>query len=428
VAIDHLKEFHRVSDSIQAAPSAVGLRRLLVCILPATTAMYALYQGIQQVLIPLQVQNLDPEHKVANLAVLTAVSAITSLLALPLGGALSDGTRGRFGRRTPWLIASALGTFLLLAIIGNMTSLLSLAVVYSLLWFFANFYQGAWAGILPDRVTESRRGIASSVIGFGTPLGILIGVNYVSHVSQNIAYVSLGLFLVVATALLVFGAPEGPYNKARKPSGNTPADVPKLALRFFVAFKSRDYSLAFASRFCLYLAYFIINGYLLYILQDWIGIQNVPGQNAAVGVGILVSVNTFAWILLAGTIGWIADRLDRRKLFVGIAAIGMALSSLIPILFPTWTGMIVFAALIGAFKGAYLAVDLALMSLVLPDKAHEGRDMALLSIATGTPQLVSGAAAGALITFFNGYSALFVAGFIIAAIAGVIAFFIRSVR
>jgi len=45
-----------------------------------------------QVLLPIQLQDISPRHKIAALGVVTAVGAVASVLATPLAGALSDRT------------------------------------------------------------------------------------------------------------------------------------------------------------------------------------------------------------------------------------------------------------------------------------------------------------------------------------------------
>ena len=77
--------------------------------------------------------------------------------------------------------------------------------------------------------------------------------------------------------------------------------------------------------------------------------------------------------------------------------------------------------------GAYLAVDLALMTLVLPTRENEGRDLAVLSIANAGPQLLSPAISATIISL-AGYDALFWFGLVVSLLAGVAVFFIRSVR
>jgi len=167
------------SGAAPAPPPTPGapLGRLLALVLPATTAMYGLFQGIQQILLPAQVEHIDAAAKVGNLALLTTLAAIASMIALPTGGAVSDRTRSRFGRRTPWIVIMSAVSALLMVVMGLSTNLGVLALAYMLLWFVANFYQGAISAILPDRVPVERRGVASAVIGLGTPLGILYAVN-----------------------------------------------------------------------------------------------------------------------------------------------------------------------------------------------------------------------------------------------------------
>src|ERR1700722_16281805 len=76
-------------------PSA--LRWILGGLLATTTAAFATYNGVAQILIPAQVQQIDPAAKVANLALLASSSTVTALIGLFVGGALSDRTYGRWG-------------------------------------------------------------------------------------------------------------------------------------------------------------------------------------------------------------------------------------------------------------------------------------------------------------------------------------------
>jgi MFS family permease len=404
-----------------------GLTRLLVFLFPATTAMYALFQSIQQVLLPAQVESIAPEAKVATLALLTTLSAVASMVALPIGGAISDRTRSRFGKRTPWILLSAAASALLMTGMGLTSSLVVLAVLYMLLWFSANFYSGAVSAILPDRVAVRHRGIASAVVGLATPVGIIIGVNVASRVDQFWGYTIVAVFLVVATMALVIGAREPSsldlprLQRERRSAGQAVAEV-------FQAFKHRDFSLAFGSRFGLFMAYFTVSGFLYYTVQDYIGTENLPGGSVPLAVSTLSTVSLVAWVAVATPMGWLADRINRRKLFVAISAVGVGLCQIIPIVSPSWTGMLVYSALNGAFIGVYFAVDLALMSLVLPSKENQGRDFAFLAVATGLPQVLSSIVAAGLITWFGGYSALFTFSAVCAAVAGIMAIRIRSVR
>jgi MFS family permease len=407
-------------------PREIGLPRLLAFLLPPVAASMAGFNGIQQVLIPGQVEALDPTSKVASLAALTMCAAITSMIGIPLGGALSDRTRSRFGKRTPWILGLSLLSGLLMIAMSLGDNLLTLGIVYALLWLTANMHQGALVAILPDRVSGQRRGLASAIIGLGTPIGVLIGVNVASHIAPSSAYTMLALFLLAASAMLALGAPEESSLEMALPVAESGRK--RGFSGFFEAFRERDFTLAFVSRFALFLSYFTVSGYLFYTLSDYIGLDNIPQRNVPIAVSTLLSISVIIWVFVATFCGWLADRIDRRKLFVGISAVGLGATMLVPIISPTWTGMIVYSALSGAFIGTYFAVDLAVMSLVLPRQENAGRDLGLLAVATGLPQIMSSVLAAGLITYAGGYIALYVFGALCAVVAGSVALFIKKVR
>jgi MFS family permease len=401
--------------------------RLLSLSLPASAAMYAGFQGIQQILIPMQVEAADAAHKIENLALLTTITSVTAVLGLLMGGAISDRTTGRFGRRTPWLVLSAIFSAVLFIALGMSVSLLDIAVAYAILWFSLNFFAAAFSAILPDRIPVSARGTASAVLGLGTPVGIILGVNYAAHVPRLQAYAGLACFLLLATFALVVFAREKPVAKAAPSTTSWYAAAWPHISTMFSGFKSRDFTLAFVSRACMFLGAFTVTGYSFYILQDHIGTANLPGKDAAGAVGLLGALQVAAWVVSVPIAGWIADKFDCRKVVVGVSSLGMALAMFMPVLFPTWYGMVAFYVMAGLFFGAYMAVDLALMSLVLPDKNSEGRDMAVLAVATAGPQFLSPAIAGLIISYL-GYDQLFYFGVIASVAGGLLVFLIRSVR
>jgi MFS family permease len=406
---------------------------LIVGLTSASLAMVCVFQGILQVLIPDQVQHINPLHKVGDLALMTTLAAALAVVGSVAGGALSDRTHSRFGRRSPWLIAMAVIATALMVTAGAVHNLLVIAAIFAVLWFCMNFYAAALNAIIPDRVPESSRGIASSAVGFGGALGLGLGVNAVAHLSIEWGYAVLAALLLAATALCVgftreWKTPELPTSQASEDPKVNPAGAPKYHwLGLFQGFLSRDFTLAFVTRALSFTALATVGGYTYYLLQDHIGAAHLPGHNVKGAIGILTAVQMTSWIVGVIGAGWLADRLDRRKMFVGICSIGVAVSMLVPLLSPTWIGMLIFYILLGFFFGIYLSVDLALMTLVLPSRENEGRDLAVLSIANAGPQLLSPAIAAAIIST-AGYDALFWFGFAASLLAGVAVFFIRSVR
>src|SRR5215468_12177064 len=91
-----------------------------------------------QVLIPDQLQNIDPKGKILALGLVSAFGAVSSLLATPIAGALSDRTThawriGRLnGRRHRWTLIMALLAAICLALTAAQTTVLGIGILWVL--------------------------------------------------------------------------------------------------------------------------------------------------------------------------------------------------------------------------------------------------------------------------------------------------------
>ena len=92
----------------------------------------------------------------------------------------------------------------------------------------------------------------------------------------------------------------------------------------------------------------------------------------------------------------------------------------------TWTAAIGAAATFGVGFGAYLAVDQALITQVLPEARDRAKDLGIINIAIVGPAAVAGAIAAVLVSV-GGYRALFGATAIVAAVGSVLVWKIKSV-
>lgn len=378
-----------IATATQTVGPQTSPRRLLSWLLLAATAISAVFQGVQQILVPGQIELIDPAHKVANLGVVSALASAAAVAGVLAGGSISDRTTGRWGRRAPSLAVSALASgALMLGMIGA-GSFLTVAAVYAVLWFTTNYYQGALTAILPDRVPADRRGVASSVLGMGIPIGLLIGVNFASRTSLPIAYASLAAFLLLATLGLVLFAREPPVTASAMAPAAIRLGRTTRAAAYFASFRSRDFSLAFAARALMFFSVYSLYGYTFYTLQDRVGAAKLPSHSPQVGVAVLLTINMVCCIASIAVSGWLVSRWPRPKLIVGISSGGIAAAMLFPAFNPSWPAMVLLHGGMGLFLGAYLAIDLALMSLVLPDREAEGRDMAILQVATSSAQVLS---------------------------------------
>ena len=96
-----------------AEPTEHVRRRWIFGLTLASLGMWMATQTPLQVVLALQLQDITPRHKVVALGVVTGVGAISSALATPIVGMLSDRTAhgrriGRFsGRRHRWTLIMA---------------------------------------------------------------------------------------------------------------------------------------------------------------------------------------------------------------------------------------------------------------------------------------------------------------------------------
>ena len=300
--------------------------------------------------------------------------------------------------------------------------------VSAILWFALNFFQAALLAVTPDRVPASRRAMASWVFGFAGPIGALIGINMCAFASLEGGYAALAAFLVLATAAFVVFAPEGPYAPSGTNSPSRPRRSPlNTTTRFAESFSSPDFALAFTARALLFLAQFTVLGYLLYALQDYVGVHNLPSHSPQVAAGLVNTIRTAASIAALALTGWLMQLTNRCKLFLQIYSGMTAAAFLVPIASSTWTGMLIFAALGGAAYDVFASVDLAIMSHVLPARDSAGRDIGLLAVAGAATQLVAPSLGSMLIHNF-GYATLFAFGALVTLFVGGVSAFIRSLE
>jgi MFS family permease len=406
-----------------AGTPRAGFRRLLVGIGIAGGALSAMFAGVGTILLPLQVERIDRAHKVAALGVVAGVSAMFALVFNPIGGALSDRTRSRFGRRAPWLVTASAGMVVTLALLGQAGTVLLVLIAWCLAQAVANLYQAPLTAVIPDRVSVGRRGTASAVAGVASVLGGVAGVGLASQFTHHLAwgYLALGAVLLGTAGYFVLTTEDPPTAQMPRP--------PRASFRladFLSALRHRDFTLVFVSRAAAILGYFLVISYELYILTDYIRLP--AGLKPAAGVTVLAAISAVGALLAAAIAGPLSDRLDRRKPFVIISSAVAGAGCVLPVLWPTFHTIEVFAAFAGIAFGCYLSVDAALVTLVLPRSEDAARDLGVLNIANAGPQVIAPLFAALVISHLGGYRTLFVAGGC-CGIAGALAVLpVRSVR
>jgi MFS family permease len=121
------------------------------------------------------------------------------------------------------------------------------------------------------------------------------------------------------------------------------------------------------------------------------------------------------------------------RIVVMLASLVIA-ASLVILAFSRDLGMVTLAAVVmGAGFGAYTAVDLALISRVLPRPEDRAKDLGVVNIANALPQVLAPVVAGLVVTALRpagydvAYQVLYLAGAVLTVFGAVLVMKVRSV-
>lgn len=386
----------------------------------------AAFFGPLQVLLGQQAAHFDEGQKEAILALVTGCGAAVSMVANPLFGAFSDRTTSRFGRRVPWVLMGAiLGAVALVALAGAPN-----VAVMTLLWCLvqagANAMYAAIFAAIPDRVPVPQRGTVGGLAAMGQTVGILVGAVIASVVAGNFAvgYWVCAAALLAGVVLYLFKSDDQPL-----PPGERPAfKLAKFIKGFWVSPKRYpDFAWAWLTRFLVSTGNHMVTVYLLFFLGDAVRLKETEGIEPEAGVLVVTGLYAVTVIITSVLGGRLSDRMGKRKpLVIGSSAI-IAVASLILAFAPTWTGAITGAIVLGVGFGAYLAVDFALITQVLPVAMDRGRDLGVVNIANSLPQVLAPTIALLFVTYWGGYVSLYVAAAVIGLLGAVFVVKIKSV-
>jgi MFS family permease len=372
-----------------------------------------------QLLLPDTLDRVDPVHKVRDFGVLNGVAAMVALLTLPLCGALCDRTRTRFGRRRTWmacgLVVVALGL--------GLTGLQSTPVGVTLAWLLVVAgVSAATAGLtaaIADQVPEQQRGTVSGAIYAPQALGVVAGVAALSAVTLTdaTAYLLLAAVLVLCAIPFVLR-----YRDSSAPIGRPVSALSALTAIRFNPRSNPDFTWALAGRTLVNLGNGFGTCYLLYFLTD-----DVHVADPATALLILTAIYLVGMVLTTILGGLLSDRLARRRVFVAVAAVLQSIAGLLLAAFPTLGAAMVGAAVLGAGYGAYMSVDQALVTQVLPDAASRAKDLGIMNMGSIVPQGLSPLIASVII-LASGYPALYLATGVATALGAVLVYRVRCVR
>ncbi len=417
--------------ALQAPTRAVGIGfTAMLCL--ANVALWLSMQPVALILLPRQVETFVSKAQIADaLGLILGVGAFVSIFSNALAGAFSDRTTSRFGRRRPWLLLCSLLTAATLALLANAPAIYVLVIGWGLYQLFANGVLAALVAIVPDRVPEAQRGSVSAFVGLALPLAQVVGSVLIALVvtETHAGYYLLIAQLLIIIGIFVFTQPDAPLPKGYMP----PFKLWPFIKSFWIdPRRYPDFGWVWITRFLVIFGYSAGTSLLYLYLQFAIHLTNNASKNGpSIGLGIVEVQLIAVGLLVVSSIigGMLSDRFKRRKPFVMVSTALIAIALLSLGFFYAWPFVLAAAGVLGFGFGAYLAVDIALVTQVLPSAHDRGKDMGIFNIANALPQSFAPIAAAFFLDHFNNsFAAVFIFAAAVTLLGALLVQPIKSVR
>lgn len=378
--------------------------------------------AVRNTLLPQYFSQIDPSGKVQAIAVLATVTSVVAAIANVVFGALSDLTRSRMGKRKPWILFGSLIQNGLIVLVANLTSIWSIVIVWGIVAAAENAVASSMVAQQADRIAPKWRGTVSTFWALGYTANNITGIiaaQYLGNVKLGM-YVLAGMGMVLGILHVLLTNEKSNVNEPREPF-NWKTIWEHFA---FPTAGSHDYWFAVAGKFCSNMGGMLIGTYLLYILTDYIKMNQ--GQ-AGKMMAMYSTITLIGGLIFNAISGPIADKMGRLKLPVAVSVAIMGIAQLFPFFDAApWT-IYVFAIVSSIASGIYGAVDGALNLAVLPNKETAGKDMGFLNLSNTLSQIAAAwVASGVVLTF--GYKAIFPAAFLLSLAGAILTWRIKAVK
>lgn len=392
------------------APARVSKGFITLMVLAAAGANIALITPIA-ISLALRVQQLAPGNE-EYLGLITGLGAAGALVTAPLAGMLSDRTRTRWGRRSPWMIGGAVLGLVALVVMAGAPSVSVLALG----WLLAQLGWGTAAGtflfIQADRVPESQRGSVAGLMGFAAMVapvaGSVIGAALVFS-NYLVFLVPGGIGFVLVAVFALTAARESPATLA--PVGARLQFRAVLAKYVFNPRRHSDFGWNWLGRFLFMFGLTLNTTFTIFFVAQTAG-TDVAGIAGLIALFSLGGVAAAAIGALGG--GWLSDRIKRRKVFILVAGLIFAASAVVMAFAPDLTTVVIAGLGTQVAVGIFSSIDNAILLDIIPNRESEaGRYSGIAQIAISLAQsLAPLAASGILLIGVSGteknYTLLFI--------------------
>ncbi|WP_193606949.1 MFS transporter [Nocardioides lijunqiniae] len=390
------------SRSALAEPTEAVPRIWVLWLSLASIGVWAGFFGPIQVLLAQQAELVNEAEKESVLALVTGAGAAVSLVFNPLWGALSDRTVLRIGRRVPWVVGGAVTGAVSMLVLAPADTLWQMLVGWCLAQASLNAMLAALTATIPDQVPVRERGTVGGWLALAQTVGVIAG----SGIAAATGSIAAG-YLTSAGLLLLTALPYALRSRdvPLRPQERAPFALGPFVRSFWVSPRLHpDFAWAWLTRFLVNLGNSLVVLYLLYYLDDAVGLTEDQAESRVFQLTAAYGVLT---VLTAVAGGIWSDRVARRKPFVIASGLVIAAALLVLAVVPTMTGAWVGAVVLGIGFGIYSSVDFAMISQVLPSAGDRAKDLGVINIANALPQVVAPVVAALILGLDLGYATLY---------------------
>jgi MFS family permease len=375
-----------------------------------------------QLVLPNQLAALDSAHKVRDFGIVNGAAGLVALIALPVAGALCDRTRSRWGRRRVWMAAGVAVLAVSLAALGPQRTWTGVMICWMLASLGFSIASAGLFAAVADQVPVTQRGIISGAIFGPQALGLLVGVALLAEVITGTAsgYLVLTVILVIASVPFVLRYRDSPAPAGARP----PLDLRALAEAMWVPPRAHpDFAWAFGGRVAVNTGNALGTTYLLYFFTNDLHLKDPD-------TALLYVIAVYLVFTLITTYGGgvLSDRTGRRRVFVAAASVLQGIAAVLLVIWPSFSTTMIAAVFLGAGYGAFLSVDQALVTQVLPDAQTRAKDLGIMSIGNNVPQALGPVAAALIIDQLGGYRVLFAFAGLFTFLGALMVYRIKSIR
>lgn len=340
------------------------------------------YMPFLTLVLPVQIQTIAPNDKIALLSLVTLIGAVVASAMNILAGALSDRTVGSVRGRRPWIAVGfilTLASYVALALCSTRTELIAGVIVFQVA---LNLMLGPLGAIAADEIPHTQKGLVSGAMGAAYALGSFAGLLVTaSSAFTRISQLGIIAALVMACVVpfLVFCARRGPVViEAPMPEAASP---PR---------SGREFARVWIARLLVQICGSVLFAYLLFYFQtvnrDGLALGRT---DVAAQVAWLTSSVTIVLVPLSIIVGRASDLARSRKPFMTVTAAMLTIGLIAMTLTQNWvqafTGYVLFTCGLSLF----LAVQNAYAMELLKVPVRRGRDMGVLNLTNTVPAMIA---------------------------------------